>query len=309
MRIVISLGLLLALSVYVVHGQQSTKAPDTLTYAGTRLTYPLVEGWIKEYKKANPGTVIKLHSKNDSQKSADLNFLAYDLSNEKLKDGEQYVVVSNYAQLPISNSANPLLTGWNKSGLTKQEFKKLYFKTADQPEEKPAHNTVTIYKRDRPVCATKTFASHYGSDPNDGKGLGVQGDDRTLLEAVLKDTHGVSYNNLGFIYDLKSRKLVPGITVIPSDNNENGKIDSEENIYGDLDQLIQQLEGGSISNVTVDKVNIVFNKNTKPAVGEFIKWVQTSGQKFNHQYGFLTIDTDSKILAQQKNNTITSKAK
>lgn len=281
---------------------QSLKASDTLTYTGTRLTHPLVEGWIKEFNKSYPGVTIIPLPKGQNADKADIKILAYNLEKETFKPGETYVVVSNYAQLPIANSKNPLLHEWLKKGLTEAEFKKLYFKTSQEDSaHKPAHHTVNIYTREKPVCATKAFASHYGSDPNSSKGFGVAGDDRSLLAAVLKDSNGVSYNNLGFIYDLHTRKLVDGITVIPVDINENGKVEQNELIYGNLDELISTLESGAVSSITVDKVNIVYNTEaTKKSLPLFIDWVRNEGRKVNHQYGFLNIDTDVKILSLRK---------
>jgi phosphate transport system substrate-binding protein len=289
------------LSVAYLRGYGQNPQPDTLTYSGTRLTYPLVEGWIREFNKTNPGIVIRQLPKTAAPEKADLKFLAYNLEHDTFQPDETYVIVSNYAQLPIANAYHPMLPVWNKKGLTEQEFKKMYFKTEEAPGEQPAHHTVTIYKREKPVCATKTFASHYGIDPNQGKGVGVKGDDKTLLEAVLKDTHSISYNNLGFIYDLASRKLIDGIAVIPSDLNENGKIDEDEKIYGNLDSLIRKLENGEATSVTLDKVNIVYKTAPqKSSVASFLQWVQTDGQKLNHHYGFLRIGSDSRIFSHQK---------
>jgi phosphate transport system substrate-binding protein len=96
----------------------------------------------------------------------------------------------------------------------------------------------------------------------------------------------VAYNNLGFVYDLKTRKQKQGIRVVPIDINANGKVDKEEAFYGNLDQLIQKLE------VTQSDLpptgNMVFiYKEDKPEVTAFINWVLDKGQNYNHALGFL----------------------
>ncbi len=275
------------------------KHSGTIRYSGTRLTYPLVEAWAKEYNKTHPEVKISVIPRGENTE-ADLKILAYTLKKESVKPEESLTIVANYAQLPITNSKNPSLPEWQKKGLTEEEFRKLYFRT-EEAESKPAHNTVTIYTREKPACATRAFASHYGTDVKQSKGVGVDGDDKTLLQAVLKDTTGVSYNNLGFIYDLKTRKVIDGISVIPVDKNKNGKVDTNENIYADLDQLLHHLEHDNASEITIDKVNFVYNTEGNPAVKSFVQWVLTEGQKVNHQLGFLTI-TESNKAYSLKNN-------
>ena len=41
-----------------------------------------------------------------------------------------------------------------------------------------------------------------------------------------------------YAYDPKTKKYYDGISVIPLDLNENGKIDSTENFYANLDNLM-----------------------------------------------------------------------
>ncbi|HEX8546239.1 MAG TPA: hypothetical protein VF691_04710 [Cytophagaceae bacterium] len=304
---------LLAASSFLYSGTQAQTKPKneevigTLTYSGTRLTYPLVEAWIKEFNKQYPNVSIGLLPQK-SATTADLKILAYTLGANEIKPDEAYIISSNYAQLPISNSNNPALKEWSKTGLKEADIKQLYFKT-DSTQTASSHNKVTIYNRGSAVCAAKSFASHYGTSFSQSNGIGVNGDDRTLIEATKKDPNGITYNNLGFIYDLTTRKVIDGISVIPIDINENGKVDADENIYSNLDQLLAKLETGNVSAVTVDKVNIVYKKEEKNhALALFLEFVQSpAGQKLNHQYGFLSPDTDKQIVALQKKKNLTAK--
>jgi phosphate transport system substrate-binding protein len=305
------LASVIASALLLSGAQAQTKKIDdsvigTLTYSGTRLTYPLVEGWIKEFNKKYPKITISVLPEKGTT-SADLKVLAYTLAESEIKADEEYIVASNYAQLPISNSSNPALKEWSKTGLKESDLKHLYFKT-DSTTSSNSHNKVTIYNRGRAVCAAKSFASHYGTSFSQSNGIGVNGDDRTLIEATKKDPNGITYNNLGFIYDLSTRKVIDGITVIPIDINENGKLDPEEDIYSNLDQLVGKLETGNVSAITVDKVNIVYKKEKNAALALFLDFVKSPAcQKLNHQYGFLSPDTDKQIVAFQKKKSLTNK--
>jgi phosphate transport system substrate-binding protein len=277
----------------------------TIRYNGTRLTYPLVEAWIKEFNKIYPNISFRLWQNGSGADSTDFRIASYTLDEARLNPNDTFQVVSNYAQLPVANSNHPSLKEWQTQGLTEEELKKIYFKAGDTQQENV--NRVTIYRREAPVCATRAFASHFGVDPEKGAGIGVKGDDKTLLEETRKDVNGITYNNLGFIYNLQTRKLVEGIAVIPVDINKNNILDPEENFYSSLDQLIARLESGNVSVVTVDKVNLIYHKDkSNQALKLFISWVLTEGQKFNHQYGFLNINTDHVILSHNK-ETVLSK--
>jgi phosphate transport system substrate-binding protein len=156
-----------------------------------------------------------------------------------------------------------------------------------------------LYVRDRPVCAVKAFATHFGNDPKELKGTGIKGDDRDLVEAVRKDVNGLSFNNLGFIYDAKTRKITEGLAVISLDLNENGKIDHDEQIYSTLDDVISFIEKMHHAKFVNEEVNFVFSKASKnTSAGLFLYWVLTKEQKFNHELGF--VNQDDEFLLEQK---------
>ncbi|MBY0424244.1 MAG: hypothetical protein K2Q22_01295, partial [Cytophagales bacterium] len=109
----------------------------------------------------------------------------------------------------------------------------------------------------------------------------------------------LSYNNLGFIYDLKTRKVVDSVAVIPIDLNENGKVDADEQIYNSLDDVLSYIERTNDPKIPVEGVNVIFNKSSKnTAAAVFLNWILTEGQKFNHEYGFLNLKDES--ISRQK---------
>jgi phosphate transport system substrate-binding protein len=118
---------------------------------------------------------------------------------------------------------------------------------------------------------------------------------------VKRDSNGISYNNLGFIYDLKSRRIVDSIAVVPIDFNENGRIDDKEQIYGTLDQVLQFAEKTPNPKLLIEHVNVIIRKNEDSNVVGFLQWILTKGQQFNHAYGFIglepsVIQTETRLL-------------
>src|SRR5205085_1311975 len=134
----------------------------------------------------------------------------------------KYTVVSRFSIVPIINEKNPAWNEVQKKGLSKADFEKIYFR-GDEQQNSFALNTglkVPIRVYTRGACASATFSKHFGKQINDLANLDTKiADDNVLLQNVLNDTLGVAYNNLGFVYDLQTRRQKRGIRVVPVDLN------------------------------------------------------------------------------------------
>jgi len=273
---------------------------------GTKFTYPLVEKWITEYKKEHPDAKVKLLKKGESSDSVNVKIVSHKLDTETLKENDSYVEVAEYALLPIANEKNPIVKKTAKKGIDEEQLKEIFIKGKDEEfitneelAKKNEKNPYTVYTRANASCASISFANYFGSVWENIKGKGVSGDDKYLLQAILKDTNGLSYNNLGYIYDLQTRLPVKGIAILPIDINENGKLDQQEQVYGNVDQVISYLENNPDEKaIPKAYVNFIFDKNTEnDALQPFLNWVLTEGQKYNQQAGFF--NENPKVLAKQ----------
>jgi len=271
----------------LVSASLAANAQKKLYISGTRLTRPLVEKWAEEFNKTQKDVVVAWAGREVPSDSVTLRILAFQLGAKDLKPHQSSIVITRYIQLPIANSQRPNLNELQTKGFTEADFKKVYFST-EPGLVAVGSSPIVVYKRDKPACAAISFAGHYSSDPNKAPGVGVTGDDKDLSRAVKKDKNGISYNNLGFVYDLKTRKVSDSLAVIPLDLNENGKVDADEQIYETLDEVISYTEKTNNPKIPTEGVNVVFNKETKnPNERKFLNWVLTEGQKFNNAFGFL----------------------
>lgn len=268
---------------------------------GTRLTYPLVSRWIAEFKKEYPAIKVSIAPTAPAD-SIDFSIASYELKAEDLKEHQQSVVVSRYVQLPIVNNHRQDLAELQAKGIKNQDLSNLFFST-DVPNlfaASPSTPAIALYVRDRPVCAVKAFASHYGADPKTLNGTGVKGDDQDLATAVKNDVNGISFNNLGFIYDTKTRKVNEGLAIIPLDLNENGKVDKDEQIYSQLDDVIAYVESTRSKAFVNEVVNFVYRKESpNKSAAIFLNWVLTKGQAYNNALGFINLEKEE-LAAQQK---------
>jgi phosphate transport system substrate-binding protein len=121
-------------------------------------------------------------------------------------------------------------------------------------------------------------------------GVGVFGDPG-LAQAVKRDPLGIGYNNIGYAYDASTKKQIKGLRVVPLDLNNNGKIDSDENFYDSMNDLIQAIASGKYPSPPARELYFVMKGSPKNnrVLTDFIKWVLTDGQKFVNDAGYIVL--------------------
>lgn len=287
----------LFVSISTFAGENAAKEP--IVISGTKFTYPLIEKWISEYEKVNPNANIKLAAKTNASQTVDLNIIAHQPTQNELQPTQEILYAGRYALLPVTNNYNPILAATAKKGINKKELDKLFFEVVDYESDEPVQKSkykANIYSRDNQACASTALAGYFGHQTSEIRGKKVFGDDIYLLTAIKKDTIGLTYNNLGYIYDVTSRNLKDGLALLPIDL----KKDARPILTGNLDQVINVLESTKVETIPVEKIGFVYSQqNARKEVAEFLKWVLTDGQKFNHEKGFLNLTKDA--LAEQEN--------
>jgi phosphate transport system substrate-binding protein len=288
---------LITFSVLLIVANAQTGSVIKIT--GTKFPFDIMQQWIDAYSKTHPGVQFQL-SKAISPDSADLMIAAHAFRPGELKNDQVIIALNRYAQLPIVNSQRSDLQALQQKGFTQADLKNIYFNQNGELHTKGFTDPLNVYRRNKNVCASRSFAENVTGSQLDVAGTLVNGDDRALSAAVKKDINGISYNNLGLIYNLQTRKVLDSIAIIPIDFNEDGKIDSDENIYGTLDNVLNYLNATRNIPIPQDNVNIVFNRNTisKEALS-FLQWIITNGQAYNRSYGFLNLDQSVVANEQQ----------
>ncbi len=281
------LFLLTLLNIFLFVARAQTN--NVIKITGTKFPFEIMQQWIEVYSKTHPQLRFQL-SKAIPADSADLMIAAHAFRDGELREEQALIAVNRYAQLPVVNSHRNDLKALQAKGFTKKDLQEVYFKP-NQKKDDIFHTAANVYRRDKNVCASRSFSENVTGIQSDVAGTLVNGDDKVLLNAVKQDVNGISYNNLGLVYNLQTRKVADSIAVVPIDLNENGKIDADENMYASLDDVLNYLSTTPNVPVPQDNVNIVFNKNTisKEAL-DFLNWIVTQGQQYNRSFGFLNLD-------------------
>jgi phosphate transport system substrate-binding protein len=278
-------------SFRTVNEKDPVKPPlkGSIHISGTRFLFPLVEKWAAEFKKENPGVAFVIGQNVDNK---DIDASAAPV---KIMDSAKgkYTVVSRFALVPITNDKNPAIATLRQRGISKEDFLNIYFKSQNKTNNfnLTAKQVVPIHVYSRGACASATFTNHFDKEIKDLDNVGGKiEDDQVLLQRILADSFGIAYNNLGFVYNLKSRKQKDGISVIPIDINGNGQIDKDENFYTTVDAVLKYLEQTATSLPPTGDLTFIY-KEDKPEVKAFVEWVLAKGQQYNHPLGFLTLKT------------------
>ncbi|MCS7004081.1 MAG: substrate-binding domain-containing protein [Cytophagales bacterium] len=279
---------------------------NEIIITGTRFTYSLIERWAEAFCAQYPQVRIRIIPRGAiNADSAHLIINAHKLHPEEIRGGDYVINVARYAILPIANANHPLLAEWTKKPLKTKTLQQLYFKKYDifseEEESKKSKKEYkpTVYTRAQKACAPLTFARYYGFQQEDIFGKLIGGDDKYLITAIEKDTNGITFSPVSIMFDLKTRRIRPTIAAIPMDFNENGKLDEDEN-FSSLDELLKRLENGRV-NVPIEYINISYRGQLiekYPYIYQFLTWILSEGQNYNHQEGFLKFDSQTSLFKQ-----------
>ncbi len=278
----------LVLLTSAAFAQPTTNGKVVIT--GVRFAYPIVEKWIKDYKTINPSVQVSIDPRSTvDPANFDLLIEAYE-PNQSIKDSREFFYLGRYALLPVANATSEFAKSYGNKGLTAEQIKEIFFHDVFAEKKTRGQITapITVYTRLQRAGAPITFAHYFGFEQQNIKGKAISGSDEHLIKALLKDSTGVSYANLGLLYNLETRKVLEGLTVIPVDQNGDGRISNDEKQVNDVDVLIAKLEAHELKNIPVEYLHISISKtNTNQEALNFLTWIFSQNQDDLHHYGYL----------------------
>ena len=261
-----------------------------VTLSGAFALYPLAVEWGTAFQKLHPKVRVDISAGGAGKgvtdalaDVVDLGMVSRDLEPEEEQKGAVGFVVAKDAVIPTVNVHNPNIQTVLAHGLTRQAAIRLWITGKVQTWGQIVGNSsiapVNVYSRSDACGAAGTWAKWLGKKQEDLQGTAVYGDPG-VVQAVQKDINGIGFNNIGFVYDLKSRKPNPGIIVIPIDLNGNGRIDADERFYDTLTKLSLAIASGKYPTPPARNLYLVTHGQPRdPVVKAFLRYVLTQGQK------------------------------
>lgn len=319
-RIAFTIALVLGLGLGSASAEENSvngTNSSVRTIKSPRFARPLVEKWIEEYAKTEPGVefqIVKGSAKQDRSTSGrsqgeniDLNVTISDNQDNNEKLFSHIIYFGETAVLPVtarSSEAARLLEGKH---LNAKKLKQLFFLNDDFDEDVKkikAFESLIIYSGSNASSVASSFAHNFGEESSSFRGKRISGDDLFLNTAIVKDPLGVTFNALSNIFDLKSRHLKSDLSLVGLDLKKDLEKSFSDN--GTLDEILLLLENGKPAEVAVEKVGLSFN-NADDAVNRFLQWILENGTKYNHEYGLLNLDSkETNVQIHKVQNTLTA---
>ena len=317
-RIALTIAVLLSINISTIWAKgepagelspesNATNASSVRYVKAPRFVRPLVEKWITEYAKTQPGVEFQIAKGNQNQGDIDLN-VVFDNQDANTKVFSHNVVYfGEFAVLPITASGSEAGKVLEGKHLNSKKLKQLFFLNDDFDEDVKKNKQferLVIYSGSNASSVASSFAHNFGEESSNFRGKRISGDDLFLNTALSKDPLGVSFNALPNIFDLQSRHVKSDLTIIGIDVKK-ALVDSFSD-KATLDELIAALENGKVSEIAVEKIGVSYNESDN-AVNQFLQWVLTAGTKYNHEYGLLNLDNKlTQIEIEKVKDTFTA---
>ena len=299
-RIALTIAVLLSINISTVWAEgaeagelspesNATNASSVRYVKAPRFARPLLERWITEYAKTQPGVEFQIAKGNQNQGDVDLN-VVFDSQTANTKVFSHNVVFfGEFAVLPITASGSEAARVLEGKHLNSKKLKQLFFLNDDFDEDVKkvkAFENLIVYSGSNATSVAASFAHNFGEESSSFRGKRISGDDLFLNTALSKDPQGVSFNALPNIFDLQSRHIKSDLTIIGIDVKK-----GLEETFSDkatLDEMINALENGKVSEIAVERIGVSYNEGDD-AVNQFLKWILENGTKYNHEYGLLNL--------------------
>ena len=290
-RSVLAIAVLFSISISASWAEnQATNTSNVRYVKAPRFALPLVEKWISEYAKTQPGIEFQVAKGSQNKSNIDLNIVFNNQDTKPEDFSHSIIYFGEFAVLPITASGSEAAKVLEGKHLNSKKLKQLYFEgdVFDEDAQKvKKFEKLVIYSGSNTTSIASSFAHNFGEESSNFRGKRISGDDLFLNTAISKDPLGVTFNALPNIFDLKSRHVKSDLTIIGIDVKK-----SLEDSFSDkatLDEVINALENGKVQEVAVEKIGVSFNIDDD-ATKQFLNWVLTAGTKYNHEYGLLNLD-------------------
>jgi phosphate transport system substrate-binding protein len=280
-----------------------------ISISGAFALYPLTVKWAEDFKKLHPGVNIDISAGGAGKGMADvlsgmvdLAMFSREVSQEEVDKGAWKLAVAKDAVFATINSTNPAIKEVLEKGLTRGQFQRLY--STEVPKKwndftgLNSNEKINVYTRSDACGAAAMWASFFEKEQEDLKGVGVFGDPG-IADAVKKDPHGVGFNNLIYVYDSKTKRIVDGLEIIPIDRNENRIIDPEEDFYASMDSAMIAIKEGKYPSPPARSLYLIAKGlPTDEVLLSFLVYILNEGQLVISQAGYVQLD--ELILQKEK---------
>jgi len=272
-----------------------TPGRDSLRVFSSPDMYSLASKWSVEYNKLFPETKIKVVRVSDNKidgslfNEGDIGLLSNEYFPGFQNESVRKIVIGRDVIVPVINSKNPYLGEILGKGVSTEVLLKFLSNQDYQKWGILLKNNITtkanyIWINDESV--SKGLSVFLNTDQINTAGIQVKTAEE-LISSIQKDPNAVGFCKLVNIMDLKSQGIAGNIRLLPIDRNGNGIVDSNENIYEDLNAFLRGVWIGKYPKALVSNIYSVSSGQMKnDSEIAFLKWILTDGQQYLYSNGY-----------------------
>jgi len=273
-----------------------------ISVSGAFALYPLVVLWGEDFQKIHPNVRFNISAGGAGKGIADaltqmvdIGLVSRDLHPQEVKKGAYPIHVAKDAVVCTFSSEHPDYALLKERGLTQEELQGIFidkkYKKWSQIDERLSDNNIIVYVRSDAAGAAETWAAFFKHKQEDLQGIGIFGDPG-VAQAIKDNKLAIGFNNINYVYNLKSKKVASGIDVIPIDLDKNGRIDSLENFYETIDDLTNAVASNAYPSPPArDLTFVTQGKPKSPLVRAFIEFVlRKQSQSYLLENGYVPLN-------------------
>lgn len=255
-----------------------------ISLSGAFALYPLVVIWSEDFKKEHPHVRFNISAGGAGKGIADvltdmvdIGLVSRDLHPQEVKKGAVPIIVAKDAVICTINPGNPNYKALLQRGLTRDELADIFinrkFRTWKEIDPRFTTDPINVYVRSDAAGAAETWAKFFDHKQEDLQGVGIFGDPG-IAQAIKDDIYAIGFNNINYVYNLKTDKVFDRIDVLPLDLNNSGQLDVEEQFYHSLSQLTEAVATGKYPAPPARDLTFVTHHKTESLLlKEFIAFV------------------------------------
>jgi phosphate transport system substrate-binding protein len=280
----------------------------TISISGAFALYPIVVLWSEDFKKIHPNVRFNVSAGGAGKGIADvltnmvdIGLVSRDIHQQELDKGAFPVHVAKDAVVGTLNSNHPNIDLIKQRGFTQEELENIFvhskYKLWSDIDSRFVKQPLQVYVRSDAAGAAETWAKFFGQRQEDLKGVGIFGD-----PGVAQAPYAIGFNNINYVFNLKTKKATENLALIPIDVNKDGRIDSLESFYSDLDDLTNAVATNKYPSPPArDLTFVIRNDKQTKLLKEFIRFVLAKEQQgYLLENGYVPLNDKLKNIELEK---------
>lgn len=300
--------------------QPGNSPSNALSIVSSSELNTLATNWANEYGKLNASLKITVSELSNGQPvlPGQLSLISNESAEMQEEASNWKIVIGRNAVVAIFNPGNPMLKEINAQGISAKEFaqsisdpeKRNWDKLINGGLNVPIHYVLSNNEKVNEMIARFTATDLSVINQT------TTGTAEEVISAIQKDVYAIGFCRLTDVLDANTHNLIQGIKLLPIDKNQNGRLDSFENIYSKPETFTRGVWIGKYPHALCS--NIYAASSVKPTDKNtlaFLTWIITDGQKYLNVNGYSDLaSTEVKsnmeaLIGIASNNAINADAK